>query len=191
MIRIDDRIWSVWQGLVDDGTEPSVLMRFSTSSDRATAVRAVRDSVVEILRSRYAQLDESKEQDSPRPGEWDWLGVPGGVLVIVSDCEPFEEIMHELAAAIERRGADGTFHLHDWPPPPSPQPPAHVLLCHLRVRGRRLRFEGADGPVFGWEPNSEAHDAILTAAERWCKQLGERRLRGLQVDDRARRVRLP
>jgi hypothetical protein len=173
VIRIDDRVWSVWQAQIDDGFEPAIMMRVSTALDREAAVQAVRESVDEVYWPRLAEYDASPEQDPPRPGEWDWLGVPGGVLVSVSDCYPFKEMMTAFAEALERRGVEGAIEVPRWRPEPQPPPLGHVLRCHLRVVGHRVGSEPPEPPWFNWEPEPRALAAILETAVGWCKRLSD------------------
>jgi hypothetical protein len=172
MVRIADEVWSHWQELVDEPTVPSVLMLFTPARDPAGAVGAVRESVSEILAPRRAELETSDDRDPPWPGEWDWLGVPDGVLLGVQDCDLFEELMRELGAALERRGLDGVFDRHRLVPAlPMARPFGHVLSCHMRVRGDRVRSGGAT-PVFELRPDPDALAAVIAAVDRWCTQLG-------------------
>lgn len=173
-VQVSDRVLSEWQRLVDDAREPSVLMLFSPTGDAAAAVHAVRDCVLEILAPRVAELEESEAEDAPWLGEWEWLGLSDGVRLIAAGCDLFEEMMGELVAALDRRGVGGVFDLQDWPQPPETRPLGHVLSCHLRVRGRRLRAERGGPPVFKWRPDLDAHAAVLATVDTWCKQLGGR-----------------
>jgi hypothetical protein len=133
----------------------------------------VRDSIEQIFRPRLAEFRESREHDPPRPGEWEWFGVPSGVLVQVSDCDHFEAMIAEFAAGLERRGIEAPLELHEYPPPPEARPLAAIGSCHLRVRGSRERFDYPDGPVFRWRPDASAYAAVITAVVAWCGQLGE------------------
>jgi hypothetical protein len=173
VVRVAEEVWSHWQALVDEPTVPSVLMLFTPVSDPAGAVGAVRESVSEILAPREAALETSDDPDPPWPGEWDWLGVPNGVLLAVSDCDLFEELMRELAAALERRGLDGVFDRHRLVSSlPQSRPFGHVLSCHMRVRGERVRSGGAT-PVYRSSPDPDALAAVIAAVDRWCKRLGD------------------
>lgn len=41
------------------------------------------------------------------------------------------------------------------------------------MRGERLSYEPPDHPWYSWRPHPDAHAAVITAADHWCRQLGE------------------
>jgi hypothetical protein len=174
VIHVHDRVWSGWREAVAEGDEPSILLRLTPMSDPSAAVRAVREVVSEMVDARLEQLRGSEEREPASPGEWEWFGVPGGVLLLVSDCDLFEEMMSALVDAMQRRAVEGVLDVHEWPASATARPSGNVLSCHLRVRGRRISFEPPDLPWFSWEPDREAHAELVTAVASWCKSLGER-----------------
>jgi hypothetical protein len=172
LIRIEDRVWAAWREAGEEGDPASILMKLSLVHDGRSAVRDVRESVFAILEPHYARLEASREHDPARPGEWEWLGMPDGVLLLISDCDLFEEMMGELVAGLQCRGIEGVLDVHDWPRLPPAPAMGHILSCHLRVRGRRTHEVGGNRPVFMWRPDLDAHGVAVAAVERWCKQLG-------------------
>jgi hypothetical protein len=76
-----------------------------------------------------------------------------------------------VAAALERRGIEGVFDVRERPVVATPPVTAHLLECRLRVRGMRVRQEPR---AYRWRPDTGAHEAILAAAERWCRRHGRR-----------------
>ena len=169
-MRVGNRVWTAWQRLIDEGVEePVVQLRFSPDGEVAASVSAIRESVREIVAAYRTRANESDEHDPIRPGEWQWLGVSDGVIVQVADSDAFPEIMRELAEVLDGRGVTGVFDVCDRPLLAPARERSLLLRCHLRPRGRRLGVSDA----FSWEPDPDAHAAVLTAAADWCKQLGE------------------
>jgi hypothetical protein len=169
LILINDEVWVAWQAAVDHNPgEPLLMLLFSPDGDRAAAVRGVRESVMEV----WDALDQSiwASQDRERSaGEWGWLGVPGGVLVQVSECDMFEEMLRRVAAALEQRGVAGSFdEAQELPLGVDTPASAHTLACRGRLRGWRRKNDYG----YYWEHDPDAHAQFVSAAQRWCKQLG-------------------
>jgi hypothetical protein len=171
MVRIAELVWPAWREQAERWDEPSLLLLFSTTGDHGDAARAVRESVLEVQDAFEAKAETSGDPDPPFVGEWDWVRVSDGVLVHVVECDLFEEMLPAVAAALERRGIEGTFDLRERPVVATPPTTAHMLECRLRVRGVRVRREPR---AYRWRPDPEAHEAILAAAERWCRRHGRR-----------------
>jgi hypothetical protein len=171
MVQIAERIGPAWREQAEQWDEPSLLLVFSSTGDHGEAARAVRESVLEVQDAFEAKAEASGDPDPPFVGEWDWARVSDGVLVQVVECDLFEEMLPAVAAALERRGIEGVFDVRERPVVATPPVTAHLLECRLRVRGMRVRQEPR---AYRWRPDTGAHEAILAAAERWCRRHGRR-----------------
>jgi hypothetical protein len=170
MVQIAEEVRREWDR-VREQEEPVVRLRFEPVGDCGEAAHAVRDCVRQVTDAFDARLEASGEMDPSFIGEWGWLRVADGVLVNVIESEIFEQILPELARELERRGIEGTFRVRL--PTTAGRPPsiAHHLECRVRIRGRRVR-RGAR--AYRWQPDPDAHAAILVAADEWCRrQAGE------------------
>jgi hypothetical protein len=169
MVRIAERVWPAWREQAEQWDEPSLLLMFSPTGDHGEAARAFRESLLEVQDAFEASAEASAHADPPFVGEWDWLRVRDGVLVRVVECDAIEDVLPAVAAGLERRGVDGIFDLREQPVVATPPVSAHLLECRLRVRGKRVRREARS---YRWHPDPEAHQAILAAAEQWCRRHG-------------------
>ena len=166
-VRIAESVLSAWRDELDEVPgEPGVQMLLSPAGDHQQAARAVRESFVELHDAYSDELDRS-ESEPWWPGEWDTLRVPGGVVVRVEDFDADESALFAFAAGLERRGVEGSLDVYHPPAVPTPPNAAHLLECRVRVRGERLR---AEPRIYHWRADLRAHEAILAAAERWCRQ---------------------
>jgi hypothetical protein len=155
-----------------------MLLLFSPVGDHDSAAAAVREAVLEVQDAFVAEAARTGAADPPFPGEWSWVRVPDGVLVKVVECEIFEDVLPAVAAALERRGVDGVFELHERPTAARPPITAHMLECRVRVRGERVRREER---TYWWQADPAAYEAILARGESWCRQLGARASESLTV----------
>jgi hypothetical protein len=171
MVQIADRIWSAWREQADQWDEPVLLLLFSPTGDHRAAADALRECVLEVQGSFSEEGERSGLPDPPFPGEWDWVRVPAGVLVQVTECDVLEDMLPAVAAALERRGIEGGFDVTDPPAVATRPGRAHLLECRVRIRGERIRRGPRD---YLWQADLEAHEAVLGFAERWCRRHGER-----------------
>jgi hypothetical protein len=170
MVRIAERVWTAWREQAEQFDEPSLLLLFSPAGGGDSDARhAVREAVLEVQDALEAKAATSGNPDPPFVGEWDWVPVTEGVLVQVVECELFEDMLPAVAAALERRGVDGTFDLRERPVVATPPRVAHFLECRLRVGGERVRREPRS---YRWHPDPDAHARVLAAAEQWCRRDG-------------------
>jgi hypothetical protein len=169
MVRIAERVWPAWREQAERWDEPSLLLVFSPTGDNGEAASAFRESLLEVQDAFEANAETSAHADPPFVGEWDWLRVSDGVLVKVVECDALEDVLPAVAAGLERRGVDGVFDLRERPVVATPPVSAHFLECRVRVRGERVRREPRS---YRWHPEPEAHEALLAAAEKWCRRHG-------------------
>lgn len=170
MVSITQAVWSAWRETTERSPdEPSMLLVFSPTGDHGDVPGALRESVLEVQDSYSAGAEGSGDADPPFAGEWDWVRVSDGVLVQVVECDTLEEVLPAVAAALERRGIEGAFDVHEPPAVATPPRTAHLLECRVRVRGDRLRRGPRD---YLWQADPDAHEAILAVADRWCRRRG-------------------
>jgi hypothetical protein len=178
LVRIAERVWPAWREAAAQWDEPSLLVLFSPTGDRDDAAAALREVVLEVQDAFDAEFARSGMVDPPLTGEWNWVRVPDGVLVQVVECDILEDVLPAVAAALERRGVEGEFDLRERPTAATPPITAHMLECRVRVRGERLRREER---TYRWQADPAAHEAILAAGERWCRQRGASANQSLSV----------
>ena len=168
-MQIAERVWPAWREAAGQRDEPSLLVLFAPADDHDNVAAAVGEAVLEVQGTFEAEAASSGIADPPFTGEWSWVDVPEGVLVQVVECDIFEDVFPAVAAALERRGVEGVFDLRERPTAATPPITAHMLECRTRVRGERLRREQR---AYLWQADPAAHEAILAAGERWCRQRG-------------------
>ena len=168
-MQIAERVWPAWREAAAQWDEPSLLLLFSPAGSHDDAAVAVREAVLEVQDAFEAEAATLGLADPPFTGEWSWVRVPDGVLVQVVESENFEDVLPAVAAVLERRGVEGVFDLRERPTAARPPITAHMLECRVRVRGERLRPEER---AYRWQADPTAHEAILAAGERWCRQCG-------------------
>ena len=162
-VRIAERVFSVWRALFDDAeAAPALVLLLSLVGDQSAASCAVRDSVTELESAH----DNAAGGELPWPGEWDWLRVADGLVVTLQDSDDFEAALVALAAALGRRGIEGTFDVYEQPPIVRPPPVGDLLECRVRLRGNRVH--GAPR-AYHWHADQGAEEAFLAVAARWCR----------------------
>jgi hypothetical protein len=166
MVEIAEEVRREWE-ILREQDEPVVLLRFIPVGDLGEAARAIREAVTQVTDSFGARLDASDDMDSSWTGEWSWLRVADGVLVNMIESEFFDEILLEVAQALERRGIEGTFRLwHEYTDITHPSI-AHHVECRISVRGKRVHHELRG---YRWQPDADAQAAVLFAADQWCRR---------------------
>src|ERR1700742_2143365 len=107
MVTVADRVWPAWRRAQDQhGDEWSLELVLSVTGEPRAAVRAVRESILEVQQGAEEKWRPGREP--PFPGEWAWLELPEGVLMQVVECDNFDETMVAVTAALGRRGIEGT-----------------------------------------------------------------------------------
>lgn len=178
MVRIAERIWPAWREQAEKWDEPSLHLLFAPTGDHGEAAAALRASVLEVQDAFDSEAEGAGDDDPPFTGEWNWVRVPDGVLVQVVECQIFEKVLPAVAAALERRGIEGSFELRERGTVETPPSSAHLLECRARLRGERM--ERSPGS-YGWEADPDAHSAVLAIAEGWCRERGRPAVQTLAV----------
>jgi hypothetical protein len=165
-VTIAERIWPAWRERSAEEAEWQLLLLFVPAADGAGAERALLESVREIAEAFEAEAARSGDPDPPFVGEWSTARIPAGVAVHVTECDVFDRVLPDLAAALARRGLAGTIDL--WEPPPAVRPPtrAPMLACHIRIRGERVHREDS---WYTWAADRDAWVALVAAAEGWSR----------------------
>lgn len=169
-VRIAKRVWPAWRRLAEQHDEPALLLLLSPTGDDRAAERALRESVLEVHAAYAAEAERSGDREPPWCGEWDWVRFSEGVLMEVVECDDLESVLPAVAAALERRGVAGVIDVRARPRVAAPPRAAHLLECRVRVRGKRVRREPH---IYRWQPDPDAHEAILAMAARWCRRRGD------------------
>ncbi len=166
-VAITAGVWPAWREQAEQHEEPGLPLLIVPVGDHGAAARALGEAVREV-QTAFEHAHE-RDREPPFVGEWSWLQVADGVVVVVVECDDLQAVLPAVAAALERRGVAGRFAVYDWPKVATPARTVDLLECRIRIRGTRVRR----GPrSYRWQPDPAAHEAILAFAQRWCKEAG-------------------
>jgi hypothetical protein len=166
-LRVAKRVWPAWRRRAAEDQEWELQLLLAPKGEVAEAERAVRESVLEMQAAFQAAAERSAEPDPPWPGEWSFARTVSGVLVKVTECDAFDEVLPAVVDGIVRRGVAGKLDL--WRAPKGVLPPyrAAMLHCLVRVRGSR---EHRGERIYRWVPDSGAFGSVLASADQWCRR---------------------
>jgi hypothetical protein len=156
MIMISESVWPGARAIYEEDLESPVTMLLASTGVHAQVERAVSESIAEV--------QEQLSGEDTELGEWEWLQLSDGVLLRLGDSLIFEKELCEVAAALGRRGVEGSISL--YAPVVGATPPMldDLLECRVRIRGTRRR---EDFKTYLWRPDRGAHLAFLAAADQW------------------------
>ena len=161
MIHVAEELWSAWEGRLAEQEEPELEMLFVPAE--------AGDAVGQAVGAAIREVAQQYEEDAPFVGEWSWLAVSDGVLVQVIECEDLQRVLAAIGADLDRRGVAGTFRLSRRRHAAELPLVSDFIECRIRVRGARER---RDPSTYFWHADEDARQAVLAAADRWCRRLG-------------------
>jgi hypothetical protein len=164
LVRIAERVWTTWQATASDFDEPAITLLVAGPQSADEAFAAV-DSAMRDLHEKYPLAGD------PFIGEWRWVRGEGGVILEVVEPDDLEEVLHELAGALEARGVSGEIDVYK--PPRIPRAPLGVDLVESRMRPNGKRLHHGEHHI-AWDADHDALAAVAKLALDWCADGGRR-----------------
>jgi hypothetical protein len=154
--------------------EWSIGLLLESVGDVAVAAKAARKALGDVIAEYRPSAGWDWEEavgGAPSVGEWGVARTPAGVRLTVTECDEFHVVLPMLVEAFERHGIAGSIRVDEPSRPASLPVHADILICHVRVRGQRVRRDHEPW-VYSWEAEAGALGEAVGQAVAWSRRPG-------------------